>query len=230
MEARYHRAQLFPLAYFFRRSGFACVTVLLFEYPVLQFACNGLLTLLYLAYLASDRYNFESKSRQIVEIGTELLYLLICTIMLQMSNPTYREDESTEAIEKAFLCCVGLVIILNVIYVIHTAIQNNKESKRKKLLEKNKKTHEENIKYIQMKAKEKRHDEEERARNAFVIEPPLKAIPEESERDSQASQRKAKDELGFPLDNLLDIITSPLNAAPAKKSKRKKKIKSKKKA
>ena len=153
MESRYHRAQLFPLAYFFRRSGFACVTVLLFEYPVLQFASNGLLTLCYLAYLASDRYNFDSKSRQIVEIGTELLYLLICTVMLQMSNPSYRDEDSTEAIEWAFLVCVGLVMMLNVIYVVHTAIQNKKESKRKQLLEKNKKTHEENIKYIQMKAK-----------------------------------------------------------------------------
>lgn len=57
-----HKAHLYPMLFFWRRTLFAVATVLLFDYPIMQMYSHHLLTMLTLVLLAYDRKAFETQA------------------------------------------------------------------------------------------------------------------------------------------------------------------------
>ena len=78
---RNHRVWAFPLAFFYRRTVFACITVYLFERPYLQIIVHQVTSLLTTIYLAWDDNKFKSRGVRFIEIATEVLLLLVCTLI-----------------------------------------------------------------------------------------------------------------------------------------------------
>mmetsp|Transcript_37828 Transcript_37828/g.49716 ORF Transcript_37828/g.49716 Transcript_37828/m.49716 type:complete len:133 (+) Transcript_37828:315-713(+) len=123
------------------------------------------LTLLYLCYLARDRFNFSSKSLQLVEIGSELLFHLACITLQQMADPIY--SESLDEIEMTFFAILANSLLLNVCSIVDTTVMNKKEARHKKKLEEQKRIILQNLEAVRMRAKLKKYEEAERAANAF---------------------------------------------------------------
>ena len=59
---------------------FILITVLLFDYPFLQFSIHEVFTLAYIFYLVRP-FRFESKLRKYTEVAAELINLLAITVL-----------------------------------------------------------------------------------------------------------------------------------------------------
>ena len=93
-----HRIMLYPLAFFYRRTVFIVITVFMFDYPALQMIVNQLLTLFMIVYLIYESHSlFANRSQQIVEVGSEIGYL-VCSLFLQEFTNLGHSQESLQAI------------------------------------------------------------------------------------------------------------------------------------
>jgi len=126
-----HRAYLYPLAFFWRRILFAVATVYLLEHPALQIIVHYLLTMLMVVLLLWDGRAFESQSQRLVEIGSEFLLHLSSIMLAQFINPAYSSDE-IEHMEVVTLVFLGLLLALNIIFILWFAISSCMSKRRTK--------------------------------------------------------------------------------------------------
>ena len=82
-----HHAWAFPLTFFYRRTVFACITVFLFEQPSMQMMINQVISVLTIVYLSWDSTKFKNKRVRFIEIATEMILLLIGSLIQQLMIP-----------------------------------------------------------------------------------------------------------------------------------------------
>ena len=167
-----HRAGLFPILFFWRRALFIVATVFLFDYPLMQMVAHIFLTMVTFSLLAYDSQAYELPSQRIVEVGSEFTLHMTSIMMSLFMNPAYDEEQKNLQ-ETMSLACMGMLLSLNVIFILHTTCAGCKEKRRRKKLEQQKKKHQEN----QEKKKQ------ERAKKSGKIV--LGVIKEEDEPDEQ---------------------------------------------
>ena len=78
---RDHRVWATPLAFFFRRTIFAFITVFLFEMPDMQMLIHQICSLLNIVYLSWDNAKFKNKSTRFIEITTEVFLFVTCLLI-----------------------------------------------------------------------------------------------------------------------------------------------------
>ena len=86
-----HRAWALPLAYFYRRTAFAIVTVFVFDWPNVQMIVHIVLTLATCIYLLRDSRVYLAKEYMAVELMTEFL-LLFTSATMQQYTVNYSAD------------------------------------------------------------------------------------------------------------------------------------------
>ena len=125
---------IYPLIFFYRRTIFIIATIFLFDFPTLQTVVNTVLSFSSLVYLFSDRHQYNSKQQKVIELSTEGLYYAASLFMAQL-NDSWHSNESTRAIEDSTLACIGLMIIINIGFLVLNAIQKFKAKRRLKVVE-----------------------------------------------------------------------------------------------
>lgn len=128
-----NNVQFDPLAFFFRRSLFTCISVFLFNSPEIQMIVNQCLIMAYIVYLANDSAKFETRSLAFVEIGTETLLLLVCIILQQLTDPRL-SSLSSDKIDVAFLISISCLCLVNASYMVYLLVLGCKEKLKKRQL------------------------------------------------------------------------------------------------
>ena len=82
-----HRVWAYPLAFFYRRTVFALITVYLFDSPSMQMMVTQVTSLLTIVYLSWDRDKFRLKSIRLIEVASEALLLLTISLIQQFMVP-----------------------------------------------------------------------------------------------------------------------------------------------
>ena len=116
----------FPVAFMLRRTAFIMVTVLLFDYPALQFIVHQIISLFYIRYLSTSNL-FESKLRRWIEIVSEFICLLCALFMQQFLLKLNKEAE--ESVENAFILALSLCTFFNVIFVATMCKRTRRDAK-----------------------------------------------------------------------------------------------------
>ena len=87
-----HRAQFYPLGFFWRRMLFIIITVYMFDYPLMQMIAHLSLTMVMMAFLVYDSQAFESKAQKYVEVGSELGLHFSSIMMSQFMDNSYSTE------------------------------------------------------------------------------------------------------------------------------------------
>ena len=124
-----------PLMFMFRRTIFIAISVLLFNYPSMQMMGHCLLTLASAIYVAQDKM-YTSRARQAVELGNEMLLLLISQLIQQCMRPM--EPETLDIIGHYILAAVIILCSLNIGLMIYMIVLGFLEKRRAKTIEDNK--------------------------------------------------------------------------------------------
>jgi len=127
------KAYMFPMAFFWRRTLFVVVTIFLFDWPSMQHIAHQVLNLITLVFLIADNTAYETVSQRVIEVGSELFLHLTSIMLAQFADLSYTEEE-LDKIEVVTLLFFSCLIILNIVFIIHVAIQDCKEKKRKKII------------------------------------------------------------------------------------------------
>ena len=86
---------------------------------------------------------FESPSQRLIEVGSEFFLLMTSIMMSQFLNPQYDSPEMQLKMERITLVSFGLLVMLNVSYVVWFVVVDFKNKKRKKAWLLRKKNYEE---------------------------------------------------------------------------------------
>eukprot|EP00353_Schmidingerella_taraikaensis_P012373 CAMPEP_0185571574 /NCGR_PEP_ID=MMETSP0434-20130131/3613_1 /TAXON_ID=626734 ORGANISM="Favella taraikaensis, Strain Fe Narragansett Bay" /NCGR_SAMPLE_ID=MMETSP0434 /ASSEMBLY_ACC=CAM_ASM_000379 /LENGTH=362 /DNA_ID=CAMNT_0028187075 /DNA_START=218 /DNA_END=1303 /DNA_ORIENTATION=+ len=113
-----HGSHRFPVAFFLRRLVFTVVTVYLLDYPAMQMIFQQLLTMAAIVHLAYDTRALSSSMQKIVEMGSEILLLLACTLLAQFNAFGPDDKKKRFAIEICFLVVLALLALLNLVALI----------------------------------------------------------------------------------------------------------------
>ena len=137
-----HKAQFYPMIFFWRRLIFIIVTVYLFDYPLMQMFVHFALNITMMAILLYDERAFSSKGQRYVEIGSEL-GLHFTSIMLSLFMNASYDSEQKDAILNLTLGIFGSLIIGNAAYILWFTVNSCIEKLRMKRLEQLKKKYQE---------------------------------------------------------------------------------------
>lgn len=91
-EDKNHRIMLYPIAFFYRRTIFVAVTIYLFDYPAMQMIVNQVITLAMAGFLLHETSLFASRSQKIVEVGSEVFFLISCLFLQQFTNLAHSKE------------------------------------------------------------------------------------------------------------------------------------------
>ena len=109
-------------------------TVFLFDKPNSQMIVHQGLTMATLVYLVQDQRMFTSRFQKVIEIASEFLLLLMSILMQQCMVYSDQTD-----IERGTFTAMGLILTVNITFLIYTVVQNCKEKKRLKAISQAKK-------------------------------------------------------------------------------------------
>ena len=138
---------IYPITFFCRRTTFIAATVFLFEYPNMQMLVHQSLTLANLVYISIDNRMFADKCTRFIEIISEILLLLV-SVLLQQFLRYYSLDDVTNVVELSIFSSLGLLVLLNTIYLVYSIVIDCKESRRTKAIKAAKQAYEEAVKVI----------------------------------------------------------------------------------
>ena len=125
-----HRVYQWPIMFFLRRMLFCLMTVLLFDYPNMQFIVNQILTLATIMYLTYDSHLIFAKGQRNIKAGSEALFLFTCIFLQQYTDSTLSE-KAKDANQILFFIAFGVLVFLNNFYLLRTIIQSCSEKKHK---------------------------------------------------------------------------------------------------
>ena len=127
-----HHVWLYPIIFLYRRVIFMAATVFLIDWPSMQMIVHQLLTLASIAYVSYNGKMFLSKTQQYVEISSEVILLITSALLQQVM---YDHNEwGNEMIEDWYLTFVGLLISVNIAFLIYSIVTNYKDGKRAKAI------------------------------------------------------------------------------------------------
>ena len=92
------------------------------------------MTVLTIAYISYDPYRFVSKTQRFIEITSEMLLLLASILIWQIMRTSDRDEK--EKIGQWIFGSLGLLILINAVYITHTAISNWLRKRRIRALKK----------------------------------------------------------------------------------------------
>ena len=130
-----HRAWLAPIAFFLRRLLFVIIAVHLFDKPLMQLFAHQALVMATVVYMVHDGRAWRDKGLIWVEVGSEMA-LMMMTVLAQ---ECLRQPIRSEEIDNVTVCLyvtLGLLLAGNIAYMIYAWVQQRREKKRKKWLEK----------------------------------------------------------------------------------------------
>ena len=182
----------------------------------MQMISHQFLSLLVIIYISIDNHMFKDKATRVVEIATEALLFVSCLFIQVLILPL--EEASINDVSVMIYISVGLLIFVNIAFVIYNVRLNCKDKKRLKLREKRRETWENAWKKVE-KSKPSRFQkpreyakelEEENGvqleRKAIALkslmQAPLPAIQEESSRSRNEMSEKASERDERSNDNL----------------------------
>ena len=111
-----------------RRTLFIVIVVAFFDYPILQFAINQVLSVFYISFLCRENL-FEDKKRRLIEVGTEFLCLMAFIILQQFLRNDLKAP-ANDLLTYMFIAVMALIFILNITYLIIVVIETRKDKKR----------------------------------------------------------------------------------------------------
>ena len=107
-------------------------TVFMIDWPSMQMIVHQILILVSIAYISYNSKMFISRTQRNVEICSELI-LLLASALMQQSMLTL-PDYTSEMVEYFFLTFVGLLVTINIAFLIYTIVDTRKEGKRTKAI------------------------------------------------------------------------------------------------
>ena len=116
---------------FWRRLLFAVATVYLFAYPIMQMYAHYFLTFATMIVFILNKHDFESKGQRFVELGSEIMLYFCSTLLCQFMNFEY-SLEQREQLETVTLICMGVLLVVNLVFIAWYLIVALIESIRKK--------------------------------------------------------------------------------------------------
>ena len=130
-----HKAQLYPIMFFWRRGLFVAATVYMFDHPVIQMSAHYLLTILTIIIYLKDRFGFDSPAQRFVEIGSEIAMLVISVMLAQFMDLSLDEAYQIEMMQIVSLGGFGVLVTLNLVYIVwYFAIECKEKNRKKKLV------------------------------------------------------------------------------------------------
>ena len=105
---------------------------------------HQVLTVANLVYISIDNRMFNDKSQRFIEIVSEIL-LLLTSVLLQQFMRFHDSDDVTEIVEISVFSSLGLLVLLNSIFIGYGVIVNRREGKRTKAIKASKVAYEEAV-------------------------------------------------------------------------------------
>ena len=183
--------------FFVRRLCFSLLTVLCFDYPVVQVSCQIAMTLITTAFIVHQGI-YKDQRRLLIEVFNELVLLVVSILLL---HPLRFDTSRNEVvIGYSILAILAVLIIANIVVIVDIILDHRRQNKFEKLRLNRIAADKEKVvesQLIEVKQKKKRKKliviaEESSESDSSVSEGPNNAYPKEKSSDGQrkGSQRK----------------------------------------
>lgn len=116
--------------FFVRRLCFSLLTVLCFDFPVLQVIGQILLTLVSVIFILEQRV-FKDERRLMIEVFNELALLFVSILFLYPLRFESRDD--TVVIGYLILGILAILIIVNIAYIVKVVLEQRRQKKLESL-------------------------------------------------------------------------------------------------